>query len=111
MMHTRDEKEQEITEQNTLQRIFCQFSSIRVRLTLWYAMTTTAMCLFFSGLLYSTIAKMMPTPDNSALPRIALQLSLIALVILLVIIVGGYWLAVRAMHPVHLITQTAQEIG
>ncbi|BCL81483.1 hypothetical protein ccbrp13_39480 [Ktedonobacteria bacterium brp13] len=53
----------------------------------------------------------MPTPDNSALPKIALHLFLIALVILLVIIVGGYWLAVRAMHPVHLITQTAQVHG
>lgn len=110
-MHTRDEKQQGITEQTGLHRLFCQFTSIRVRLTLWYAITTLAMCLFFDGLLYSTIAKMMPTPDNSALPGLGLQLFLMALVLLLFILVGGYWLAVRAMRPVHLITRTAREIG
>src|SRR5207245_9369256 len=42
---------------------------------------------------------------------VALQLVLMWLAILLFITGGGYWLAIRAMRTVRLITRTAQEIG
>jgi signal transduction histidine kinase len=86
-------------------------SSIRLRLTLWYVVTTTATLVLFEGLLYSDIVKAVTPFDHTNLPRIALQLFLLGLAILLFITAGGYWLALRAMRPVHLITQTAQEIG
>ncbi|MEO6888938.1 MAG: ATP-binding protein [Ktedonobacteraceae bacterium] len=98
-------------QESSGQKQLCQLSSIRVRLTLWYVITTTAVLVLFGGLLYSTIAKMLPGPDHTNLPQIALQLFWLGLGILLFITAGGYWLAMRAMRPVHLITQTAQEIG
>ncbi len=110
-MRTRHEKRQESNDQTLWQKMVCQLGSIRFRLTLWYVVTTTGVLLLFGGLLYSTIAKMLPSPDHISLPQIALQIFLLGLAILLVIIVGGYWLAIRAMRPVRLITQTAQEIG
>src|SRR5215471_5626987 len=112
-MRTRHEKPRESNDQPLWQKVGCQFSSIRVRLTLWYVVTTTAVLALFGGLLWSTIAKMMPTPtpDTTALPRVALNLCWLGLALLVFIIAGGYWLAVRAMRPVRLMTQTAQEIG
>src|SRR3989442_258464 len=110
-MRTRNGKRQDSNDQTLWQKMVCQLSSIRIRLTLWYVMTTTVVLLLFGGLLYSTIAKMLPAPDHTVLPQIALQLFLMGLAILLFITVGGYWLAIRAMRPVRLITRTAQEIG
>lgn len=110
-MRTRHGKRQDINDHTLWQKIVCQLSSIRTRLTLWYVVTTTAVLLLFGGLLYSTIAKMLLSPDHTILPQIALQLFLIGLAILLFITVGGYWLAIRVMRPVRLITRTAQEIG
>jgi signal transduction histidine kinase len=110
-MRTRHGKQQESNDQTFFQKMVCQLSSIRARLTLWYVMTTTVVLLLFGGLLYSTIAKMLPLPDHTVLPQIALQLFLMGLAILLFITVGGYWLAIRAMRPVRLVTRTAQEIG
>jgi signal transduction histidine kinase len=110
-MRTRHGKQQESNDQTFFQKMVCQLSSIRARLTLWYVMTTTVVLLLFGGLLYSTIAKMLPLPDHTVLPQIALQLFLMGLAILLFITVGGYWLAIRAMRPVRLITRKAQEIG
>ncbi|HEY7414235.1 MAG TPA: HAMP domain-containing sensor histidine kinase [Ktedonobacteraceae bacterium] len=86
-------------------------NSIRIRLTLWHVATTTVVLVLFEGLLYSTIVKAMTPFDHTNLPRIALQIFLLGLAILLFITAGGYWLAIRAMRPVRLITQTVQEIG
>ena len=110
-MRVTDGKPHEMTTQTLRQKLFGLLSSIRVRLTLWYVVTTTAALVLFGGLLLSTIAKMMPTSDMTVLLKIALNLFLLGLAIVLFIIAGGYWLAVRAMRPVRLITRTAQEIG
>lgn len=110
-MRTRHGKPRDINDQTLWQKMVSQLSSIRIQLTLWYVVTTTAVLLLFGGLLYSTIAKMLPLPDHTNLPQIALQLFWMELAILLFITVGGYWLAIRAMRPVRLITQTAQEMG
>jgi signal transduction histidine kinase len=100
-----------INNQTLWQKTVCLLSSIRVRLTLWYVVTMIAVLLFFEGSLYSTIVKMLPSLDHTDLPHLALQFFELGLAILLFITVGGYWLATRAMRPVRLITQTAQEIG
>src|SRR5215467_12699596 len=112
-MHTHHGKPRERNDHTLWHKRGCQLSSIRVRLTLWYVVTTTAVLALFGGLLWSTIAKMMPTPapDPTALPRVALNLFWLGLALLVFIIAGGYWFAVRAMRPVRLMTQTAQEIG
>src|SRR3989440_11104039 len=110
-MRTRNGKRQDSNDQSLWQKLVCQLSSIRIRLTLWYVMTTTAALLLFGGLLYTTIAKMLPAPDHISLPQTGLQIFLLGLAILMFITAGGYWLAIRAMGPVRLITQTAQEIG
>jgi signal transduction histidine kinase len=110
-MRAGDGKPQEKTNQTRWQKLFDLLCSIRVRLTLWYVVTTTAVLVLFGGLLLSTIAKMMPTPNNMFPPKIALNLFLLGFAILLFITAGGYWLAVRAMHPVRLITRTVREIG
>src|SRR2546421_2573105 len=102
-MRTRNGKRQDSNDQSLWQKVVCQLSSIRIRLTLWYVMTTTVVLLLFGGLLYSTIAKMLPPPALIGLPQIGLQIFLLALVILLLITAGGYWLAIRAMRPVRLI--------
>ena len=105
------EKPRIINKQTLWQKIVCLLSSIRVRLTLWYVVTTIAVLCFFEGLLYSTIVKMLPSLDHTDLSSMVLQFFELGLAILLFITVGGYWLATRAMRPVRLITQTAQEIG
>jgi signal transduction histidine kinase len=87
------------------------FSSIRVRLTLWYVVTTTAVLVFLEVLISITIARMLPFLDQTHLQQRALQFVWLGLGILLFITIGGYWLASRAMRPVRLITRTAQEIG
>ncbi|EFH85617.1 integral membrane sensor signal transduction histidine kinase [Ktedonobacter racemifer DSM 44963] len=110
-MRIHDEKWPESTDQTFWQKMICQFNSIRVRLTLWYAMTTIAVLVLFGGLLYSTIIKMLPSTSSPDLLRIAQQIFLLGLAILLFITAGGYWLATKAMRPVRLITRTAQEIG
>lgn len=104
-------KPRAINNQTLWQKTVCLFSSIRVRLTLWYVVTTIAVLLFFEGLLYSTIVKMLPSLDHTDLPSMALQFVELGLAILLFITVGGYLLATRAMRPVRLVTQTAREIG
>ena len=49
--------------------------------------------------------------NQAILENLARSLLLIGLAVLLVMTIGGYWLATRAMRPVRLITRTAQEIG
>lgn len=110
-MRTHHEKRPASDAQPLWQKMICQLRSIRVRLTVWYAVTTTAVLVLFGGLLYSTIAKMMPATPSPELPQIAQQIFLLGVAILLFITAGGYWLAIRAMRPVRLITRTAQEIG
>ncbi|WP_201367181.1 HAMP domain-containing protein, partial [Dictyobacter formicarum] len=110
-MHAASRKSQQKTNQTCWQKLSSLFSSIRMRLTLWYAATTIAVLVLFGGLLVSTIAKMMPIPDNTGLPKIALDIFWLGLLVLLFIIIGGYWLASRAMRPVRLITRMAQEMG
>jgi len=110
-MSTRHRKPQDSIDQTLWQKTVCVLSSIRVRLTLWYVVTTIAVLLFFEGLLYSTIIKMLPSLDHTNLPLMILQFFELGLGILLFITAGGYWLATSAMRPVRLITQTAQEIG
>jgi signal transduction histidine kinase len=73
--------------------------------------TITSVLLLFGGLLYSTIAKMLPSSAPGDLLQIARQIFLLGLAILLFTAASGYWLASRAMRPVRLITRTAQEIG
>jgi signal transduction histidine kinase len=110
-VRTHQKKRPESTDQTLWQKIIRQLSSIRVRLTLWYAVTTTAVLVLFGGLLYSTIAKMLPATPSPEISKIAQQIFLLGLAILLFITIGGYWLAIRAMRPVRLITRMAQEIG
>jgi len=59
-----------------------------------------------------TLAGIQRNNDNPAiLENLARSLLLIGLAVLLVMTIGGYWLATRAMRPVRLITRAAQEIG
>jgi signal transduction histidine kinase len=59
-----------------------------------------------------TLVGMQRSNDNQAiLANLAKSLLLIGLAVLLVMTIGGYWLATRAMRPVRLITRTAREIG
>src|SRR5215469_3547473 len=67
VMCVTDGKPHEMTTQTLRQKLFGLLSSIRVRLTLWYVVTTTAVLVLFGGLLLSTIAKMMPTLDMAVL--------------------------------------------
>ncbi len=102
----------ESTEHRVLQKFSGLFRSIRIRLTFWYILMTSLILLFYSGLLYSTLVKMLPTNDPSVdLPAIAFQIIRISLVILLIVAASGYWLAAKAMRPVRLMTQTARQIG
>lgn len=52
-----------------------------------------------------------PADPEGQLTRLALTLGLAGLLTLLVAILGGYWLADRALRPVQDITRTAQQIG
>lgn len=45
------------------------------------------------------------------LQRVLLNLSLVIPFILIILAIGGYWIASRAMRPVHIITSTARQIG
>lgn len=110
-MSTHHRKPQDSIDQTLWQKTIGLLSSIRVRLTLWYVVTTIAVLLFFEGSLYSTIVKMLPSLDDTNFPQMILQFFELGLGILLFITVGGYWFATRAMRPVRLITQTAREIG
>ena len=110
-MSTDEEKPPANSDQTLRQKMIGLFSSIRVRLTLWYVVTTTAALGLFGALLYRNIVKTMPAYAYPDLTQIAQQLFLLIVSILLFITVGGYWLAIRAIRPVHLITQTAREIG
>ncbi len=60
----------------------------------------------FGFLLYGA-----PVDPGGQLGRLVLTLGLASLAMITFAIVGGLWLADRAMKPVHLISQTAQEIG
>lgn len=95
--------------ESTARSVFQELRSIRVRLTCWYTLITTLILLLYSGLLYSTLAKMLPS--TAELPKIAYQIFLMGLAIFLTVIVSGYWLAAHAMRPVHLMTQIAAHIG
>ncbi len=89
-----------------------QLKSIRMRLTCWYILTTFLILLLYSGLLYSTLLKMLPLSLTSPqAQQIGFQFILIGLAILLVVAISGYWLAAHAMRPVRLMTQTAERIG
>jgi heavy metal sensor kinase len=52
-----------------------------------------------------------PIDPGSQLPRLVLILSLAYVFILLVAFGGGFWLANQAMHPVQMITRTAQDLS
>jgi Signal transduction histidine kinase len=52
-----------------------------------------------------------PIDPDGRLPALALNLVLGSLAILLITLVGGYWLAGRVMRPVQIITHAAQKIG
>jgi signal transduction histidine kinase len=52
-----------------------------------------------------------PIDPDGQLPRLAFTLILGSLATLALLLVGGYWLAERAMSPVRMITRTAREIG
>ena len=52
-----------------------------------------------------------PLDPNNQIPTLALVLIVSLVVILLVALIGGYWLADRAMEPVELITRTANHIS
>lgn len=52
-----------------------------------------------------------PLDPNNQLGRLLLTLVLGNLLTLAIALTGGFWLADRAMRPVHSITQTAQEIS
>ncbi|MDQ2716510.1 MAG: ATP-binding protein [Chloroflexota bacterium] len=100
------------TDHHVFQKLPGQFRSIRIRLTGWYALTTSLILLLYSGLLYSTLEKMLPADDlHVELQSIASQITLMGGVILLVVTVSGYWLATKAMRPVRLMMKTARHIG
>ncbi|HEY9151378.1 MAG TPA: ATP-binding protein, partial [Anaerolineales bacterium] len=52
-----------------------------------------------------------PTSLSSQLQRLEVSLLLGSLIMLIIAFLGGLWLADRAMHPVKMITHTAQNIG
>jgi signal transduction histidine kinase len=52
-----------------------------------------------------------PIDPDGRLPALALNLVLGSLAILLITLVGGYWLAGRVMRPLQIITHAAQKIG
>ena len=52
-----------------------------------------------------------PLDPNNELERLAVSLVLGNLLTLAIALTGGFWLADRAMRPVHTITQTARTIG
>ncbi|BCL80779.1 HAMP domain-containing histidine kinase [Ktedonobacteria bacterium brp13] len=80
-------------------------------MTLWYVVTIAVVLLLLEGLLCSTLIKITPSLEHTTPLMMILQFFLVGFAILIFIIAGGYWLAVSAMRPIHLITQTAQEIG
>lgn len=97
---------------SALQFLHNLLKHIRWRLTCWYASITLLILLLYSGLLYSTLLKMLPLSLTS--PRaqqMGFQFLLMGLAILLVVAVSGYWLAAHAMRPVQMMTQTAERIG
>jgi signal transduction histidine kinase len=53
----------------------------------------------------------MPFDPNGTLKGLLLTLIIASGSILLGTLLGGYWLAGRVMHPVHIITRTAQQIS
>ena len=52
-----------------------------------------------------------PLDAMNLLPRLAWTLAISSLALILAALLGGYWLADRALHPVKLITRTVQQIG
>jgi heavy metal sensor kinase len=52
-----------------------------------------------------------PLDPSGFLPRLQLTLLVGSLLTLILALLGGFWLADRAMRPVHTITQTARSIG
>ena len=52
-----------------------------------------------------------PVDPSGRLPALALNLGLGSLAILVITIIGGYWLAGRVMRPVQTITRAAQKIS
>jgi len=62
---------------------------------------------------YGSVILVMGTPldPGGQLPALFITLLLASLATLLIAMVGGYWLAGRAMSPVKKITQAAREIG
>ncbi|HVP21339.1 MAG TPA: HAMP domain-containing sensor histidine kinase [Anaerolineaceae bacterium] len=52
-----------------------------------------------------------PVDPDGRLPSLALNLVLGSLAVLLITLVGGYWLAGRVMRPVQTITHTARQIS
>jgi signal transduction histidine kinase len=52
-----------------------------------------------------------PRPASPELSTLLLTMLVVGSIILVLSAAGGYWLAVRAMRPVQVITQTAAEIG
>jgi signal transduction histidine kinase len=59
----------------------------------------------------ATLLVGIPNPYKADEDRLLLILLLAVPATLLVMAGGGYWLAARAMRPVHVLTRTAQEIG
>lgn len=97
---------------NSLRLLPHPLKHIRWRLTCWYMSTTTLILLLYSGLLYSTILKMVPLSFASReAQRLGCQFLLLGLAILLVVALSGYWLAAHALHPVQMMTRTAERIG
>src|SRR5438105_1757573 len=57
------------------QKILHLLSGIRIRLMLWYMVTTIIVLLLFGGLLYSTIAKTLPSTSNKTLANAVQQVA------------------------------------
>jgi signal transduction histidine kinase len=67
--------------------------------------------LFYNNLLSGYFLLGAPIDPDRQLPRLLVSLSLGMLLILLIALVGGFWIADRAMRPVKQITQAAQSIS
>jgi signal transduction histidine kinase len=64
-----------------------------------------------NGLLTGYLLLGVPLDANNQLERLLLSLVLGNLLTITIALVGGFWLADRAMRPVHTITQAARQIG
>src|SRR5437660_3064015 len=57
------------------QKILHRLSGIRIRLMLWYIVTTILILLLFGSLLYSTIARTLPSTANKTPANAVLQVA------------------------------------